>query len=57
MTAADPGNEPPDFWSEPLSDAELADLLGVVDNPDNLVTASLAGTLYDPEHGTDEGAL
>jgi hypothetical protein len=55
--AADPGNANPDAWSEPFSDADLAELCDLVDNPDNLVTASLAGTLYDPEHGTDEGAL
>jgi hypothetical protein len=54
---ADPGNANPDAWTAELSDAELADLCGMFDNPDNLVTASLAGTLYDPEHGTDEGAV
>lgn len=55
--AADPGNANPDAWSEPFTDADLNDLLGLVDNPDNLVTAGLAGTLYDPDNGTDEEAF
>jgi hypothetical protein len=55
--AADPGNANPDAWSVPFSDADLAMLLGLVDDPDNLVTASLAGTLYDPDNGTDAGAF
>lgn len=51
--APDPSNAEPDAWSEPLTDAELADLMGLVDDPDNLVTADLAGTLYDPDNGVD----
>jgi hypothetical protein len=45
----DPGNAGPESWAEPISDAELAELLGLLANPDPLVTAGLAGTLYDPE--------
>lgn len=46
--AADPGNAPPAAWAVAFSDAELAALLGVLDDPtDPLVVAGLAGTLYD----------
>lgn len=45
---ADPGNAPPEDWSAPFDAGELAELLGVVDDPvDPLVVAGLAGTLYD----------
>jgi hypothetical protein len=44
----DPSSAGPDAWSTPFTDAELADLLGLVDNPTSpLVVAGLAGTLYD----------
>lgn len=44
----DPSNAPPDAWSAPFDDAELGELLDVVDNPASpLVIAGLAGTLYD----------
>lgn len=46
----DPGNTDPGQLTEPLTAAELADLLTLVDNPDPVVTAGLAGTLYDPEY-------
>lgn len=45
----DPGNSSPEQWAEPFDPADLAALLGAVDNPtDPLVVAGLAGTLYDP---------
>jgi hypothetical protein len=46
----DPGNAGPEAWAVPLDEAELADVLARVDNPDPLVTAGLAGTLYDPDY-------
>lgn len=48
---ADPGNAGPDEWAVPLSDAELAEVLAVLDDPDPVVTAVLAGTVYDPTGG------
>jgi hypothetical protein len=51
--AADPGNSGPESWAVPLTADELADVLAVVDDPDPIVLAGLAGTLYDPEGGTD----
>ncbi len=61
VESIDPGNAALDDWSEPLSDDELTDLLDLVDNPDALVTAGLAETLYDdpaldqPEAGESGG--
>ncbi len=51
----DPGNASPDQWSEPLDPADLEALLDLIDNPDPLVVAGLAGTMYDPVNGTDKG--
>lgn len=44
----DPGNAAPAEWTQEFTAAELAELLGTVDDPtDPLVVAGLAGTLYD----------
>lgn len=45
----DPGNADPEAFAVPLTEAELADALDALDNPDPTVTAGLAGNLYDPD--------
>lgn len=52
----DPGNAGPDAWAVSLSDAELADVLATIDDPDAVVVAVLAGTAYDPDFEIRENA-